>query len=275
MIKRILVGLAGATYTPVAIQRAVMLAQAHGAEVTGVTILDSSQVRFEGIGLLKAPNLQAVRAERMQIAREHIQQTVGDFRAACQTASVRHRIVEESGDAFTRLVDLTRYHDLMVFGLRSIFEYDFLADDPESLLVRLVGAGVRPLIAVTDQHRSISRVLIAYSGSMESATAMKRFVQMRLWPDAELRVVTFHPETDIAFDLLREAEDYCRSHGFSVCHYSDQGTPEGQLLAAAKMWQADMIVMGNSARNVLLRKLLGDTLTATLHSTDIPLFLAQ
>jgi nucleotide-binding universal stress UspA family protein len=240
-----------------------------------VTILDSSQVRFEGIGLLKAPNLHAVRAERMQIAREHIQQTVGDFQTACQTASIRHRIVEESGDAFTRLLDLTRYHDLMVFGLRSIFEYDFLAGDPESLLIRLVGAGVRPLIAVTEQHRSISRVLIAYSGSIESATSMKRFVQMRLWPDAELRVVTFHSDTTIAFELLREAENYCRSHGFSVCHDSDQGAPEGQLLAAAKMWEADMIVMGNSGRNVLLRKLLGDTLRATLHSTDRPLFLAQ
>jgi hypothetical protein len=51
--------------------------------------------------------------------------------------------------------------------------------------------------------------MIAYSGSMESATAMKRFVQMRLWPDVELKIVTFHPSEDKAFELLREAEAYC------------------------------------------------------------------
>ena len=41
MIKRVLVGLAGTTYTPVAIERAVTLAKTHDAEVTGVTVLDA------------------------------------------------------------------------------------------------------------------------------------------------------------------------------------------------------------------------------------------
>jgi nucleotide-binding universal stress UspA family protein len=41
MMKRILVGLARTTYTPVAIERTVTLARAHDAEVTGVTVLDT------------------------------------------------------------------------------------------------------------------------------------------------------------------------------------------------------------------------------------------
>jgi len=275
MIKRILVGLAGTTYTPVAIQRAVTLARTHGAEVTGVTVLDAKRIRGEGIGLVKAPNSDLLRAERMQIARSQIEQCVSEFESACQAANIRYHIVEESGDAFTRLVDLSRYHDLMVFGLRSIFEYDFQVGAPESLLLRLVVAGVRPLLAVSEKFRSISRVLIAYNGSMESATAMKRFVQMRLWPDAELKIVTFHTSDDKAFELMQAAEDYCVAHGFKVCHQSNRGDPKVLLLAAATLWQADMIVMGNSARSVLLRKVLGDTLLGTLRDAQIPLFLAQ
>jgi nucleotide-binding universal stress UspA family protein len=275
MIKRILVGLAGTTYTPVAIQRAVSLAQAHDAEVTGVTILDRRRVRCEGTGLVKALNREAIRAERMEVAQSHIEQSVGSFETACQAANIKHRVVEESGDAFTRLVDLARYHDLMVFGLRSIFEYDFLAGDPESLLIRLVGAGVRPLIAVSEEYHSISRVLVAYNGSMESATAMKRFVQMRLWPGAELRLFTFDPSHDRAHDLLVAAEDYCRAHGYRVTHDYNPGDPQVLLSAAANLWQADMIVMGNSARSVIVRKVLGDTLLAALRDTKLPLFLAQ
>jgi nucleotide-binding universal stress UspA family protein len=275
MIKRILVGLAGTTYTPVAIQRAVTLAQSHDAEVTGVTVLDSSRVRCEGIGLVKAPDRELVRAERMEIARSQIEQSIHDLETACQRADIKHRVVEESGDPFTALIDLARYHDLMVFGLRSVFEYDFLTGDPESLLIRLVSAGVRPLIAVSENYRSISRVLIAYSGSMESAKAMKRFVQMRLWPEAELRLFTFHPSIEKAHELLIAAEDYCRMHGYRVTHDYNPGDPKTWLLAAANLWQADMIVMGNSARSVLLRKALGDTLLGTLRDTQIPLFLAQ
>ncbi len=275
MIKRILVGLGGTPYTPVAIQRAVMLAQSHEAELTGVTVLDTKRVRCEGTGLVKAPNRDSLRVERMQIALSQIQQCVGEFESACQAANVRHRVVEESGDAFSSLVDHARYHDLMVFGLRSIFEYDFMAGAPESLLIRLVGAGVRPLIAVSDRFRSMSRVLIAYNGSMESAKAMKQFVQMRLWPNAELKLMTFHPSGDQADELLWAAAEYCRAHGFRVCHQSNPGDPRVLLLPAATMWQADMIVMGNSARSVIVRKVLGDTLLATLRDTKIPLFLAQ
>lgn len=275
MIKRILVGLGGTPYTPVAIQRAVTLARTHDAEVTGVTILDRGRVRCEGLGLVKSPDRESVRAERMEIARSQIQQSVEDLETACQKANIRYRVAEETGDAFTALLDQARYHDLMVFGLRSVFEYDFLAGDPESLLIRLVGAGVRPLIAVSDQFRSISRVLIAYSGSMESAKAMKRFVQLRLWPEAELRLFTFHASSDKALELLVAAEDYCRMHGYRVSRDYNPGDPKVLLLAAANLWQADMIVMGNSARSVLVRKALGDTLLATLRDTKIPLFLAQ
>lgn len=272
MIKRILVGLAGTTYTPVAIERAVTLAKAHDAEVTGVTVLDTRRVRS---GAAPAEDADATPDRRIAITQARITQSIRDFEAACQTANIKHRVVAESGDAFTTLVDLARYHDLMVFGLRSVFEYDFLAGAPESLLIRLVGAGVRPLIAVSEKFRSISRVLIAYNGSMESAKAMKRFVQMRLWPGAELKIVTFHPSDDKAYELMRAAEEYCRAHGFRVCHQSNPGDPKVLLLAAATLWQADMIVMGNSARSVLLRKVLGDTLLATLRDTQIPLFLAQ
>lgn len=41
-MKRILVGLAGTPYTPVAIRRALELAQQHQAEVTAVTLMDKS-----------------------------------------------------------------------------------------------------------------------------------------------------------------------------------------------------------------------------------------
>ena len=252
MIKRILVGLAGTTYTPVAIKRAVGLAKTHGAEVTGVTVLGAR--RGHSLGEAAAPpgdSADTPRGPRQLVSQARIAESVREFEAACQSAQIKHHVVAESGDPFTRLVELARCHDLMVFGLRSVFEYDFHAGDPESLLIRLVSAGVRPLIAVSEEFRAVSRVLIAYNGSMESAEAMKRFVQMRLWPGAELKIMMFHSSDDKAYELLLPAEEYCRAHGYKVCHQSNSGAPQTLLLAAATLWQADMIVMGNGARNVL------------------------
>ena len=276
MIKRILVGLAGTTFTPVAIQRAVALAKAHDAEVTGVTVLDPHRLRSleqpvpAGIG---HPSRHSDRP--IAVSPASIEESIQRLEQSCKEAGVKCRQLRETGDAFTTLIDVARYHDLIVFGLGSVLKYAFPGDDPHDQLIRLIGAGVRPLIAVSEEFRPISRVLIAYNGSMESAKAMKRFVQMRLWPQAELKLMTFHPSDRQAYELLFAAEEYCRAHGFRVCHESNPGDPKVLLLPAATLWQADMIVMGNSARSVLLRKLVGDTLLTTLAETKIPLFLAQ
>jgi len=204
-----------------------------------------------------------------------INESIREFEEACAGANIPYQVVKENGDPFTKLVDQARYHDLIVFGLRSIFEWEFHSGSPQELLIHLVGAGVRPIIAVSEKFRSISRVVIAYSGSMESAKAMKRFVQMRLWPDAQLKIITFHPSDDEAYKLLIAAEGYCRAHGYHVEYQSNPGQAKDLLLAAATLWQADMIVIGNSARSVWVRRILGDTLLDVLSQAEIPLFLAQ
>ena len=276
MIRRILVGLAGTTFTPVAIQRAVALAKAQGAEVTGVTVIDPHRLRTlaqpapVGIG---HPPQQPDRP--IAVSSDSIEESIQRLEQSCKDAGVKCRQLRETGDAFTTLIDAARYHDLIVFGLGSVLKYALPGDSPHDQLIRLIGAGVRPLIAVSEKYRPISRVLIAYSGSMESAKAMKRFVQMRLWPEAELKVMTFDRSDDRAYEFLLAAEEYCRAHGFRVCHESNPGDPKVLLLPAATLWQADMIVMGNSARSVLVRRVLGDTLLSTLTDTMIPLFLAQ
>lgn len=272
MIKRILVGLAGTAYTPMAIERAIAIARSQQAELTGVTVVAPWAEHAESA----APGVPRMTGERREpISDTAIAECVEQFEAECRRAEVPHRVQWEYGDPFTHLVDLSRYHDLMVFGLPSLFHYDFRGGDPEALLIRLVGAGVRPLIAVSRKCPPVSRVLIAYNGSMESAKAMKRFVQMRLWPDAELKIVTFHPVSKVADMLLEPAAEYCRAHGYEVCRESNHGDPKSLLLAAAGLWRADLIVMGNSSRSVLLRHVLGDTLLAAIRGTEIPLFLAQ
>lgn len=275
MIKHILVGLAGTTYTPAAIKWAVTLAKTHSAEVTGVTVLDRRLIRICEGALPPPWHATAIRDSRLALTEARVEESICEFEKSCIAAQVQHHVIEETGDPFSRLVDLARYHDLMVFGLRSVFEWDFLACAPQELLMQLVNAGVRPIIAVSEEFRPISRVLIAYNGSMESAKAMKRFVQMHLWPRARLKVITFHPSDDEAYKLLMAAEGYCRSHGYQVEHESNPGIAKDWLLVAASVWRADMIVMGNSARSVWMRRVLGNTFLNVVSQTEVPLFLAQ
>jgi nucleotide-binding universal stress UspA family protein len=264
MIKRILLGLGGTPYTSVAIQRAVQLAKRFEAEITGVTVSDVKRLTKE------------MAAQRIRVTKEKIEEAISEFESACTVDGITYHLKQEKReDPFDLMISLARYHDLMIFGLRSIFEYDISFEEPKDTLARLISAGVRPIIAVSDKFRPIQKVLIAYSGSMESAKTMKRFVQLRLWPDVKLKIVTFHSSEEKTRQLLYDASEYCRAHGFHVESESNPGSPKDFLLPIATYWQADMIALGNSARNLLLKRLVGETALYIIRNADRPLFLCQ
>ena len=56
---------------------------------------------------------------------------------------------------------------------------------------------------------------------------------------------------------------------------SNPGPPKDFLLVLETMRQADVIVMGSSARSLLLKRVLGDTAMHIIKNTDRPLFLCQ
>ena len=199
---------------------------------------------------------------------------MAEFQRTCGEANLVHQVHQEVGDPFDAFIDRARYHDLMIFGLRGIFEYDVVPDPPETL-ARLVQSGVRPLLAVPDAYRPIRRVLICYSGSMESAKTMKRLIQLRPWPDAALRIVTFDKPHAEAQELLADAAAYCRAHGWEPSTECVPESPRHHLLPYARAWDADLLVVGNSARSLLLRRVFGETALEVMHHADRPLFLAQ
>ena len=275
MLKRILVGLGGTEYAVSAINQAVALAMAHDAEVTGVSIIDEGRLTYSGpVPIGGGHYAHELANDRMEKAKERGDKAVQEFTEACRAADVRHQVLREVGEPFTLMIDQARYHDLMIFGLRSLFEFD-LVPDPHNALVRLVQAGVRPLIAVSKGFYPVKKVLIAYSGSMESAKAMKRFVQMRLWPEAKLRIVTFEHQADKAEQLVGDAADYCRAHGFEPEEAFVPDSPKDHLLPYAEEWGADLTVVGNSAKNLLLRRIFGETALHAIQNANRPLFLAQ
>ena len=243
--------------------------------MTGVSIIDEG--RLTAVGLVPIGGghyAHELTADRMKKAKERVEWAAQKFTEACRAAGVRNRLLREVAEPFSLMIDQARYHDLMIFGLRSLFEFD-LVPDPHDALVRLVQAGVRPLIAVSKDFAPVQKVLIAYSGSMESAKAMKRFVEMRLWPEAKLRIVTFEHQVDKAEQLVGDAADYCRAHGFEPEEAFVPESPKDHLLPHAAEWGADLIVVGNSAKNLLLRRLFGETALHVIRNADRPLFLAQ
>ena len=103
-----------------------------------------------------------------------------------------------------------RYHDLCALRLRGWFN-DGVVAEPEYALLHLVERGVRPILAVAENHRPIGTALIAYDGSSEAAKAMKRFIQMNLWQSCRAHIVIFSRPDDKRRQVLENAATYARS----------------------------------------------------------------
>ncbi len=276
MIKRILLGLGGTPFTDVAIERAVELAGVHGALITGVTVVDTK--RLKQVGPIP-PGGEAyaarLREKRLTITEERIETAIEQFKKKCDESNIPAKIEREDGDPFESMIEHARYNDVTIFGLKSLFDYGF-SMEPRDALIRLVSQGVRPIIAVSPKFRPIRNVLIAYSGSMESAKAMRRYVQLNPWHNVRLRIVHFGNRDDRTEKLLKDASAYCRDHGFpNETELVDRQSARENLIEYAQQNDMDLIVMGNSIRNLLFRHLLGDTVLNAILQSDRPLFLAQ
>lgn len=275
MLKRILIGLGGTPFTTVAIQRAVELAEEHGARLKAVTVVNPDQIcKLGPVPAGAGAYARKMCQNRLEVTQTQVEASVETLQQRCEQSKVPLSIERETGDSFALMIDHARYHDLTIFGLRSLFEYQ-LAKDPIKDLLRLLSKGVRPIIAVSEKFREIKRVMIAYNGSMESANAMQHFLRMNLWPAAELNIVTVGDDQAKSHQLLSAAADYCSDHGYTAKTHHRTGKAAEELLRSTEQLDIDMVVMGNSARSILVRKVLGDTVLKTLIEVDRPVFLSQ
>lgn len=280
MIKRILVGLGGTRYTEAAIKTALEIAQRHDASITGVTVVNLDRLHRVGPTPIGAGwAAKELGDQRVAVTQQAVQEAIDNFTQQCKVAGVPYRIKrEERDEPFDFLLSQARYHDLAVLGLRAVFEYGVLGaaeEDPGVLLVKLLAGGVRPIIATPDIVKPAERIFVAYSGSVESAAALRRFVQLRPWSDITMRIATFGMDADRSARLLDQMCKYCQSHGIEVDteHYAEP--VEGQILPAAEAWNSDLIVLGNSHRSLLLRRMLGSTAMHVIRNSEQMLFLGQ
>jgi len=278
MIKRILVGIADATYTAASTRHAIELARRCGASLIGVSILDVETIRKEAASVpLGGGGYTAdLRAAAFEDAHLSIDEAVDKFVRLCEDADVTYDFHKLSGDPFLEFIERSKYHDLMVCGLHRLFEHGVIPE-PKNELARLVSAGVRPILATASQYREANKVLIAYSNSVESAKTMRRFTQLShlLAPNAKVQVVSFGKQGGDAPAALLEAQHYLQAHGIEPAINFVEGSPRTGVLDHAEALEVDLIVMGNSAKSLLRKQVFGETALHTISNATVPLFLAQ
>ncbi|MEX0769863.1 MAG: universal stress protein [Balneolaceae bacterium] len=284
MIKRILVALDPDDDTPVATQYAIQLARKFDASLTGLAVVDTSNILTDigtggGVGAYyySVDLWEELAEETRQVAVELLE----SFRQSCEKAGIRYRDIRKEGASEERIIEEMKYHDLLVVGRDSHFFYNQPTRDTQTL-ARIVKNGVAPTLVVTDEYRNVEKILIAFDGSSPASRTLKGFVQLLPYgKDLDIELV-FVSESDEKEEvekssfILHLAEEYLKSHNF---HYIvktvlETGQPATRILERQKKSNPDLVLLGAHSVSAIRRIAFGSVTHELIAKTKGSLFLS-
>ncbi len=257
MIRKILTPLDLSDHTDAATFRACDIAKKVDALITGLTVVDTDgmwesvalpfHAEMIGYPMPISTNMSENAAEKLDSAREI-------FESRCTSENVRFELSRLKGNPIDGILDLSRFSDLLIMGLRSHFHFETENGYGEMLAHVLDGISVPVLLTPALEENPIRRALIAFDGSPSSTRALQSFAKT-FWPtySPEVRIVTSTKDKEAGEYLLGKAADYLGSHGVkSISKELTSGSLQGAMEDRGLDW-ADIVVAGVCSKPPLKR----------------------
>jgi nucleotide-binding universal stress UspA family protein len=139
-------------------------------------------------------------------------------------------------------------------------------------LIDLLARGVQPMLIVRRKRHSLSRVLLVYDGSPAAGRAIRSALSQSLYPKAEYRLLAVGPSEVQARESLAEMTDYCSAYRIDLETGCVCGSLRRVLIPYARKWQADLLVMGVTRGNRVLRSVFGEVAQDVLNKSPCALY---
>jgi nucleotide-binding universal stress UspA family protein len=278
MLKSILVGLEDSASTERATELALELAEAQGASLLGLAIIDEPDIKAGaamGIGgsAYKHDRDEVLMLDAHQRAREYERR----FLERCKSSPVAVRVLEVIGRPAETILGELEHHDLVMLGRDANFHFQTEATDARTWDM-IVHKASKPVIVVPGDPPPRGRgALLAYDGSLAATRALQAFAASGLAQTLELHVVTVNDSGAIAWELATLAVDTLKALGLTAeLHNVVSMLPIAEaLLEFATKLEAAMIVMGSFAHSRLRSFFRGSVTQQLVEKTTIPLFLTH
>lgn len=277
MIKRILIALDPDEDTPIATQYAIALAKRFDASVTGLAVVDTSNIYPTGFlgepdATHHARNLwEELTEESRQVAGELLER----FQASAEKADVRYTAIKQEGASYDRIIEGMKYHDVLIVGRNSHFFYNEPRRETKTL-AQIVKHGVCPTLVVMDTYRDVEHVLVAFDGSNPAARSLKSFVHLMPYgKDIHIELL-YVSEDDTTESPLDYAGHYLNSHGFhnvSKTHRTGE-KPSDIITDYQNANNIQLTVLGAHAVSAIKRLTFGSNTHDLITKSDVPLFLS-
>jgi len=255
MLKRILLPLEPSAHGCNARLVALRIASLQKAQVTALSLLDRPGIRREvgtapvGGGAFAADMVKGREKEAM----DGMARLIAEFTQQAAEAGVEFAVKDKTGEPAELIVEQSMFHDLVVMGLKSDFNFDGEADDTRRYVQAVLDKSATAVLGIPSvpMQKVPQNVLITFNGSIPSARALHWATEIPWFKGADVRLLMADTTEQEALPLLAKAEEFLLSHEVGNV------TPvwsEKKVLTALKgehMEWADLIVAGAHSKRLL------------------------
>ena len=270
---KILLGLDGSPYAQAAIEYACQLALANNASITGVAIIDLPGIKSSSGPIpIGGTHYETQLEERLlEEAEEKAKTILDDFARICEERQVNAILHADTGRPFSEIIEESKFHDFIVMGKRTFFEYT--ANETYGTLERILRNGLAPVLAVPDSVREIKKVLVAYDNSAPASKAVHMFLLLGVWNACDITLFTVNDDAEAGQALLGNLADFFESYGITPTRVTHSGHPDTVVKSYIAENDVDMLVMGAYGRKSVREFFVGSVTQHLIQETTIPLFL--
>lgn len=278
-MKRILIALDPDPDTSVATEYGIALAKKYGAKLTGLAVVDTSNIYPTGI--IGEPDVTHHARHLWEELTDESRQVAEDLLERFEDRVIKEKVpytsVKNEGASYERIIEGMKYHDLLIIGRDSHFFYNEPNRDTNTL-AQVVKNGVCPTLVVTEELRELNRILIAFDGSGPSARSMKQFAHYLAVPEMDIDLITVQTKAnkESAKEINGYAKSYLHDHGLTNIEnlVIKNGSPANAILQHQTEISANCTVLGAHAVSAIKRLTFGSTTHELITNTSAPLFLS-
>ena len=270
---KILLGLDGSAYAQAAIEYACQLALHHNATITGVAIIDQPGIQLSSGPVPVGAAHYDVQREDQQLEETEAKAKaiLDDFARICDDRQINAVLHADTGSPFSEIIEESKFHDFIVIGKRTFFEYS--ANETYGTLERILKNGLTPVLAVPDSVREIKKVLVAYDNSVPASKAVHMFLLLNIWNACDITLLTVNDDAETAQGLLGTLGEFFESYGIKPNLATRSGHPDTAVKSYIAENDIDMLVMGAYGRKSVREFFVGSVTQHLIQETTIPLFL--
>ena len=270
---KILLGLDGSPYAHAAIEYACQLALNHNASITGVAIINRPGIQSSsGPMPIGGAHYEVQLEEQLLEATEQKAKAIlNDFARICDDRKINAVLHADTGSPFSEIIEESKFHDFIVIGKRTFFEYD--ANETYGTLERILKNGLIPVLAVPDSVREIKKVLVAYDNSIPASKVVHMFLLLGIWNACDITLLTVNDSAQAAQELLGNLGGFFESYGIKPSLATRSGPPDTAVKSYIAENDIDMLAMGAYGRKSVRKFFVGSVTQHLIQETDIPLFL--